>query len=111
MTIDFSDVNLQYLIQARDLSKEDPELAAVLMGVEPGFTELFARVTPAQLAPFGRVRVPLIKPHQQLWWWSRFAHALKSGESGAMDALLEQANLMVIQCRQKESEHEANVSE
>jgi hypothetical protein len=30
MDFDFSQLNLQYLIQARDLAKQDPELAAVI---------------------------------------------------------------------------------
>ena len=96
MEIDFSQVNLQYLIQARDLAKEDPERAAVLLGVESTLTEMLAEVTPAELMHITRIKVPLLRPHEQIWWWSRFLQAIKDGQSGEIDALLEHANLIAI---------------
>ncbi len=33
MSFDFSQVNLQYFIQARDLAKQDPELVATMIGM------------------------------------------------------------------------------
>ncbi|MGH8557796.1 MAG: flagellar transcriptional regulator FlhD [Methylococcales bacterium] len=96
MEIDFSQVNLQYLIQARDLAKVDREQAAVILGVDATLTELFAQVTPAELVHINRIRVPLIKPHEQFWWWSRFVQTIKSGEPAKIEVLLEHANLIAI---------------
>ncbi|MCI0550111.1 MAG: flagellar transcriptional regulator FlhD [Anaerolineae bacterium] len=97
MEIDFSQVNLQYLIQARDLAKIDREKAAVILGVDVALTELFAQVTSVELTHFSRIRVPLIKPHEQIWWWSRFLRAIKTGDPAEIEPLLEHANLVAIQ--------------
>ncbi len=35
MKIDFSSVNLQYLIHVRDIAREDPDVAAPLLGMLP----------------------------------------------------------------------------
>lgn len=99
MEIDFVQVNLQYLTQARDLAKIDREKAAVILGVDVALTELFAQITPLELTHFSRVRVSLIKPREQVWWWSRFLQAIKTGEPAEIEALLEHANLVAIQSR------------
>jgi hypothetical protein len=78
------------------LAKIDREKAAVILGVDAALTELFAQVTPAELAHFSSVRAPLIRPLDEFWWWSRLLHAIKSGESAKIEVLLEQANLIAI---------------
>ena len=35
MKIDFASLNLQYLIQVRDIAREDPDVAARLLGLPP----------------------------------------------------------------------------
>ena len=96
MDFDFSQLNLQYLIQARDLAKQDPELAAVILGIEAKLADKLAQVTPIELAQINCIRVPLIKPYDEFWWWSRFLEAIKIGNPVEIEVLLEHANLAAI---------------
>ena len=47
--IDFSHVNLQYLICARDLARSYPERAALLLGATDDLVRLLAELDPATL--------------------------------------------------------------
>ena len=91
--IDFSRVNLQYLICARDLARDFPERAAVLLGVPDDLVELLVELEPAALV--AKVSAPLLILRQEPWWWQRLFTALQAGRPDEIRAVLEQAGLMV----------------
>ena len=93
MNIDFSNINLQYLIQARDLAREDPEQVTVLLGISCHLAELLAEVSPEALARIPRIKTPLLIPRQEMWWWSRLLNAAKEDGRDEIEAVLEHGNL------------------
>lgn len=94
MRMDFSRVNLEYLIQARDLARKDPEVVAVLLGMPCKLAHLLAETTPEQLAQVIEIKPPLLVPRQELWWWQRLFKALREGRPGEIEAIIEHASLM-----------------
>ena len=93
MNIDFSNINLQYLIQARDLAREDPEQVTVLLGISCHLAELLAEVSPEAHARIPRIKTPLLIPRQEMWWWSRLLNAAKEDGRDEIEAVLEHGNL------------------
>ncbi len=93
--IDFSRANLQYLICARDLARDYPERAAVLLGATEGLVQLLAELDPAALVAVTEVKAPLLILRQEPWWWERLFTALQAGGPDELRAVLEQAGLMV----------------
>ena len=93
--IDFSRVNLQYLICARDLARDYPERAAMLLGVPDDLVELLVELEPAALVAVTEVRAPLLILRQEPWWWHRFFTALQAGRLEELGAVLEQAGLLI----------------
>ena len=93
--IDFSRVNLQYLICARDLARDYPERAAVLLGVPDALGQLLARLSTDELTAVIEVEAPLLIPRQEPWWWHRLFTALQAGRPEEIRAVLEQAGLLV----------------
>lgn len=94
MKMDFSRVNLEYLIQARDLVREDPEVFAVLLGMSRRLADLLAEATPQELTRIIEIKPPLLVPRQEPWWWQRLFKALREGRPGELDAIVEHASLM-----------------
>lgn len=94
MKMDFSRVNLEYLIQARDLVREDPEVFAVLLGMSRKLADLLAEATPQELTRVTEIKPPLLVPRQEPWWWQRLFKALREGRPGELDAIVEHASLM-----------------
>jgi hypothetical protein len=90
MNIDFSQVNLQYLIQVSQLAKQDPVLTAAMTGMPDETASLLGSLTPGDLARVSVIKPPLLTPHQAPWWWSRLFTALSEGRSGEINTLLEQ---------------------
>lgn len=95
LSADFSAVNLQYLIQARDLARVDQERVAVLLGLSESLAELLAHVTPEELAQLPAIKVPLVAPRLEPWWWSRLLNALRDGEPDEVKAVLEHLGLLL----------------
>ena len=93
--IDFSRVNLQYLICARDLARDYPERAAVLLGVPDALGQLLARLSTDELMAVIEVKAPLLIPRQEPWWWHRLFTALQAGRPDEIRAVLDQAGLLV----------------
>jgi hypothetical protein len=93
--IDFSRVNLQYLICARDLARVDPERATVLLGVPDDLVQLLAELEPSALVAVTEISVPLLILRQETWWWQRLYTTLQAGRPDEIRAVLEQAGLMV----------------
>ena len=95
MKIDFSNINLQYLIQARDIAQKDPGLATTLLGLSKRLAELFAQQTSVSLANSAQIKIPLLTPRGEAWWWSRLIAALTDGCAEEVDAVLEHASVIV----------------
>lgn len=93
MNIDFSNINLQYLIQARELAREDPEQVTVLLGISRHLAELLAEVSPEALARIPRIKTPLLIPRQEMWWWSRLLSAVNEDEHDQIETVLEHGSL------------------
>ena len=104
MKCDFSELNLQYLIQARDIAKEDPEHAAVILGINKKIAKELANLSPAALCMVSKIKVPLIGPNQPTWWWKRFFQALNDERSDEVQAIMEHANLLAITKRNGSNE-------
>ena len=96
MKVDFSQVNLQYLIQARDLAQQDPKLAAVLLGIPDEMAYLLSDLSAQALAQIIQIKPPLLIPRQEAWWWSRLFMALRDGRADEIEAIIEQASLIVV---------------
>ena len=95
MKMDFSQVNLQYLIQARDLTRQDPRVASVLLGIPDEMACLLPDLRPQQLTQIIQIKSPLLIPRQEAWWWSRLFTALCDGRSDEIEATIEHASLIL----------------
>lgn len=96
MNMDFSKVNLEYLIQARDLAREDPEIVTALLNVSRELADLLAEATPRELSLITEIKSPLLIPRQEPWWWQRLFKAVRDGCAGELDAVLEHASLLAV---------------
>ncbi|PUB80047.1 MAG: hypothetical protein DBP02_21480 [gamma proteobacterium symbiont of Ctena orbiculata] len=96
MKIDFSSVNVEYLIHVRDIAREDPEMAAPLMGMSPELADLLAQTPADYLAKIAQVKVPLIAARGDTVWWNRLFKALIEGKTEEVDAVLQAASLAVL---------------
>lgn len=94
MNTDFSKLNLQYLIQARDLAHQAPQCAGALMEVPMQWVEQIATLKPDDLARSIDIRLPLLVPRCEPWWWARLFKALKAGRTAEVDAVLAHAGLL-----------------
>jgi len=88
MKCNFSSINLQYLIQARDIAKKDAEHGAIILGMDKQLSEELAEISPQDLSMVARVKVPLIGPHQHTVWWKRFFRALDEGRTEEVQAII-----------------------
>ena len=95
MEMDFSRLNLEYLIQARDLARQGPEMSSVLMGMPRDLVALLAESTPRELAQVARIKAPLFVPRQEAWWWQRFFVAVRECRSDELEAIMEHASLLI----------------
>lgn len=96
MEINFSRINLEYLVQARDLAREDPEQVAVLLGMSRRLAYLLADVTPQELAHVMQIKPPLLVPRQESWWWQRLFKAVREGRPDELNAIMEHASLVSV---------------
>ena len=88
--IDFSHVNLEYLICARDLARSYPERAPLLLGATDDLVQLLAALDPATLVGVTAVRAPLMVLRQEPWWWRRLFTALRAGRQDESQVVLDQ---------------------
>jgi hypothetical protein len=93
--IDFSHVNLQYLICARDLARGYPERAPLLLGATDDLVRLLAALDPATLVGVTAVTAPLMVLRQEPWWWHRLFTALRAGRQDESRVVLDQGGLIV----------------
>ena len=96
MNIDFSSVNLQYVIHVRDIAREDPVVAAPLMGVSPELANLLAQAPSEYLTKIAEVKVPLLAARGDALWWYRLFTALSEKNPEEIDAVLQSAGLAVL---------------
>ena len=101
MKCDFSQVNLQYLIQARDLAIRDPELVGMFLGIPSDMAQLLSEVTPQALTQVAQIKPSLLIPRQETWWWSRLLTALREGRTEEINAILEHAPLITVLSRKE----------
>jgi hypothetical protein len=94
--IDFSHVNLQYLICARDLARSYPERAPLLLGATDDLVRLLAELDPATLVAVTAVKAPLMVFRQEPWWWRRLFTALRAGRQDESQVVLDQGGLIVL---------------
>lgn len=95
MTYDFSQINLQYLILTRDLARKDPVLVAKLLAIPEDMMQLLASLSPTDLAYIANIKVPLLIPHQNTWWWSRLFTAIREGRKEEILAIIDHAVLIM----------------
>jgi len=96
MKIDFSSVNLQYLIHVRDIAREDPNVAAPLLGMSPELAGLLAQVPSEYLAKIAQVKVPLLAARGDVVWWDRLFKALIEENPEEIDAVIQAVSLAVL---------------
>lgn len=101
MNRDFSHLNLEYLIQARDLVIADPRRAGAMLGISDPLAGLLPELTPKMLASLIRIPQPLITPRRDLWWWSRLLLALQDGQPAEIETVMEQASLILSAAAEK----------
>jgi hypothetical protein len=94
--INFSRVNLQYLICARDLARAYPERAALLLGVPDALSNSLAELSAEDLAAVTQIKTPLLILRQEPWWWNRLFTALRADRPEELQAVLDQAGLIVV---------------
>ena len=96
MDVDFSIINLQYLIHARDIARENPEVAATVLGLSRELVALLSQTSSESLAKIAQIKVPLVKMRGDTSWWSRLFTALTDGDAEEIDAILDHASLIVL---------------
>ena len=88
---DFSEMNFQYLIRIRDLALHDPHLVTSLFGIPSDIAHLLTQITPEALAQIREVKIPLMVPRHDCWWWERLLAALQQDKSNEISAIAEHA--------------------
>ena len=101
MNGDFSQLNLEYLIQARDLAIANQRQAGAILAIPDALAGLLPELTPKMLASLTRIPQPLITPRRDVWWWSRLLLALQDGQSTEIETVMDQASLILSAAAEK----------
>ena len=88
---DFSGINYQFLLKARDIAKQDPELVVPLLGLPKELAEPLANTSASALTSIIQIKDPLLTLRAEPWWWQRFLLALNDGRQEEINAILEHA--------------------
>lgn len=88
--IDFSGINYQFLIKAREVAKRDPDLASALLGIPKELVEPLAKTSVTALAPLIQIKEPLLTLRAETWWWERLFQALNDGRQEEIETVMEQ---------------------
>jgi hypothetical protein len=94
MEIDFSKINLEYLMYVRDLAREDIEVIAALLGIPSKLARILADVRPEEMVRIVEIKIPLLIPRHEPWWWQRLFEAIREGRTDELKAIIEHASLM-----------------
>ncbi len=101
MDFDFSHLNLEYLIQARDLAIADQHRASAILGVPAAIASILPDLPPHLLVRITRISHPLVTPRQDVWWWSRLLIALKDGHPEELETVMAHASLILGAAEEK----------
>jgi hypothetical protein len=96
MEIDFSKINLEYLMYVRDLAREDIEVIAALLGIPSKLARILADVRPEEMVRIVEIKIPLLIPRHEPWWWQRLFEAIREGRTDELKAIIEHASLMSV---------------
>lgn len=95
MEMDFSRINLEYLIHVRDLARQDPEMSSIVLGMSREVAQLLAESMPQELAQVAEIKPPLFVPRQDAWWWQRLLMAVREGRTDEIKVIMEHASLII----------------
>ena len=96
MKLDFSNINLQYLIHVRDVARQEPDVAASLLGISPEIANLLAQVPSEYLTKITQVKVPLLVARGDAIWWYRLFNALIENNLNEVESVLQGTSLAVL---------------
>ena len=96
MEVDFSSINLQYLLQVRDIAQQHPELASAVLGLPMELTDLFVHAPDECLVEVTKIKTPLLVAKGDAWWWSRLFNALNECRQDEIKAVLEHGSLAAV---------------
>lgn len=96
MKLDFSSINLQYLIHVRDVARQEPDVAASLLGISPEIANLLAQVPSEYLTKITEVKVPLLVARGDAIWWYRLFNALIENNLNEVESVLQGTSLAVL---------------
>ena len=88
---DFSHINYQFLLKARDVAKTDPDLVVALLGIPKEIVEPLARTSASALTSLIQIKEPLLMLRAEPWWWQRLFKALDDGRQEEIEAVIEHA--------------------
>ena len=88
---DFSSINYQFLLKARDVAKRDPDLVVALLGIPKELAEPLAQTSASALAMSIQIKEPLLMLREDSWWWKRFLVAINNGRQEEIEAVIEHA--------------------
>jgi len=91
MDTDFSSINYQFLLKAREIAKQDPEMVALLLGIPKELAEPLANTSASALTSIIQIKEPLLTLRSEVWWWERLFKALNEGNQDEINAILEHA--------------------
>lgn len=86
---DFSTINYQFLLQARDVAKQHPELVVALLGIPKELVEPLAQMSANALISITQIKKPLLMLRPETWWWERLLRALNDGNQEEIEIILE----------------------
>lgn len=92
--VDFAHVNLAYLLQARDLARQDAHACTLLLGIAEPLAHQLAGLSPASLVQIKDYRPPLVVPRPNGCWWDRLLRALADSDPNELQTILEHAGLL-----------------
>ena len=87
--IDFSGINYQFLMKAREVAKRDPDLAGALLGIPKELVEPLAQTSVTALTPLIQIKEPLLMLRAETWWWERLLQPLNDGRQEEIDTVME----------------------
>ncbi len=96
MKIDFASFNLQYLIHVRDIAREDPDIAARLLGLSPELAGHLAQVHSESLARIAQIKLPLVVARGDSTWWCRLFRACLEDNPAEIEVVLQAASLAML---------------
>ena len=96
MDINFSHTNMQYLIQLRDMARQQPALVELTTGLPRDLIGLLAQIKAEALASFAQINTPAFLLRPEPWWWGRLIHALLDNRHDEIQAILAHARLAML---------------